>query len=129
MESHNRGFFRSALHTAHDLIHIAFHPLLLCRLEQDRFTLSTPALFSVGRVEEGSALMLSFLCSPVCIGRIEWGMAPRCGALYGVNGTAVPEGIRFRSFSTKFDGYSFEVNWSRHPVEGPTVLNSSDYAH
>jgi len=34
-------------------------------------------------------------------------MAPKCGALYGVNGTAVPEGITTRPFSTNFHGYRF----------------------
>jgi hypothetical protein len=94
---------------------------LFCVIGARPFHLEHPGVFSVGRVEEGSAL--------VCIGRIEWGMAPRCGTLYGVNGIAVPAGITFRPFSTKFDGYSFGVNWSGHPVEGPTVRNSSDCTH
>jgi hypothetical protein len=34
-------------------------------------------------------------------------MAPTCGALERVNGTAVPKGITFRPFSTNFDGYKF----------------------
>src|SRR5579863_1792236 len=29
-ESHKRGFFRSALHMAHDLIHMAFSPTFYC---------------------------------------------------------------------------------------------------
>ena len=45
-ESHNRAFLRSPLHTAHDRIHIAFHPPLLCRLEQDRFT---PSILRIQR--------------------------------------------------------------------------------
>ena len=63
IESHSRGFLRSALQMAHDLIHMvllhcesvtetALSDLLLCRLEPKR----------------------SF---PVSIGGTEWGMAPR----------------------------------------------------
>ena len=88
--------------------------LVLCRLQQDRFTPSIPAYSatipffrpSTGRAE-GWASMLRFWCFSVCIGRIRLEMAPRCGALYGVNGTAVPEGITFRPFSTNLHGYKF----------------------
>jgi len=86
------------------------HPIS-CRLAQDRCTLSTPAysatnLFfpSTHRSRRRSALFLVF---SVCIERTELGMAPRCGALFPVNGTAVLDGITFRPFSTNFDGYSF----------------------
>jgi hypothetical protein len=48
-----------------------------------------------------------FLVFSVCIGLIQVGMAPRCGALLRRNGTAVPDGITFRPFSTNFDGYRF----------------------
>jgi len=48
-----------------------------------------------------------FLVFSVCIFLIQVGMAPRCGALLRTNGTAVPDGITFRPFSTNFDRYSF----------------------
>ena len=54
-----------------------------------------------------AGLMLRFLCSQCASELIQVGMAPRCGALYRANGTAVPDGITFRPFSTNFDGYSF----------------------
>ena len=89
-ESDNRGFLRSALHTAHDLIHMVFSPNRI-RIGLD--SIAGPyALFRV---------------FSVCIGPIQVGMAPRCGALLRTNGTAVPDGITFRPFLTNFDGYSF----------------------
>jgi hypothetical protein len=78
-ESHNRGFFRNALHTAHDLIHMV--PL---HRESDRDLGSLIATgFSVSR---GRSVQRT----------------DRAG-----NGTAVPDGITFRPFSINFDGYSF----------------------
>ena len=55
-ESHNRGFFRIALHTAHDLIH-----MVLLHRESDR---DLDSLIATG---------LS-----LCSGRTERGMAPPC---------------------------------------------------
>jgi hypothetical protein len=41
-------------------------------------------------------------------------MAPTCGALDRGNGTAVPNGITFRPFSTNLDGYKFGVLAAGH---------------
>src|SRR5580765_6245758 len=89
-ESDNRGFLRSALHTAHDLIHMVF----------------SPKRIRIGLGLDGRPYA-PFLVSSVCVGLIQVGMAPRCGALLRTNGTAVPDGITFRPFLTNFDGYSF----------------------
>ena len=68
-------------------------------------------VFSPKRIRIGLDSMAGpyalFRVFSVCIGLIQVGMAPRCGALFRTNGTAVPDGITFRPFSTNFDGYSF----------------------
>ena len=81
-ESHNRGFLRSALHRAHDLIHMVLTHLHRPELEQDRFTLSIAAYsaderFSLLQMsQESSVLMLSFLC-PQCATDGQSGEWPR----------------------------------------------------
>jgi hypothetical protein len=83
MESHNRAFLRSALHTAHDLIHMIFphsepdrgstttsralvlrslsrfappHPPLSCQLAQDRYTIRTSSDARLRPVREKDTL-------------------------------------------------------------------------
>ena len=95
-ESHKRGFFRSALHMAHDLIHMAFSlftHILLCRLKQDRFTLSIPACSATSPsfpfARKAGALMFCFSClivhrtdrvgnGPEVWGSVRCEMAPPC---------------------------------------------------
>ncbi len=97
------------MHKAHDLIHIFFtrshradwvtmeHPN---EFSDDSFP---PATCSAKR-QFPNALFLVF---SVCSRQTQWAMAPRCGALYGGNGTAVPEGITYRPFSTNCDRCKF----------------------
>ena len=112
-ESHNLGFLRSALHIAHDLIHMILthlycadwsktvSPRASCAFSDEPVF---PATHKLRRRQDFNALFLVF---SVCSGLIRLEMAPTCGALNGVNGTAVPECITFRPFSTNFDSYRF----------------------
>ena len=79
-----------------------FHPSAFCVFSDETVFVVQPQARR-GR-QDFNALFLVF---SVCIGLIRLEMVPRCGALYGVDGTAVPEGITFRPFSTNFHGYTF----------------------
>jgi hypothetical protein len=113
-ESHNRGFFKNALHIAHDLIHIVLTHLYCADCSktvspQASCVFSDKPVFVVQlqarrRRQFPNALFLVF---SVGSGRTTWGMAPACGARDRVNGTAVPNGITFRPFSTNLDSYKF----------------------
>ena len=63
-----------------------FHP------EHPAYPARSLFLSSNHRSRRRQSLNALFLVFPVCGRRTEWAMAPRCGALYGVNGTAVPNG-------------------------------------
>jgi hypothetical protein len=128
MESVNLSFLRRTFHTAHDRIHMLLLPQFLYKIGlSDRgfgcSGLSFDCQTNVLRMSrtQGSVTYSFFREStpthptfivPIAarpfhsehpsvfsdIGRIRLGMAPRCGALYGVNGTEVPDDITSRPY-------------------------------
>jgi len=81
------------------------HPTFIVPIAARPFHSEHPSVFSdnpifpsILRSRRRQGLNALFLVFSVCIGRIRLGMAPRCGALYGVNGTEVPDDITSRPY-------------------------------